>query len=74
MPDRTLVSQCAPTLAGLKTASLFCLRGPGLCGTWKVYHDPDGARRCFDRYRRCTRIYCDRLQAGFSVERLTVAS
>ena len=45
-----------------------------LCGTWKVYHDPDGARRCFDRYRRCTRIYCDRLQAGFSVERLTVAS
>lgn len=43
MPDRTLVSQCAPTLAGLKTASLFCLRGPGLCGALRDEADLNAA-------------------------------
>lgn len=35
-----------------------------LCGCWKVYSDPDSARRTFANYDRCRDILCDKLQQG----------
>ncbi len=35
-----------------------------LCGCWKVYSDPDLARRTFANYDRCREILCDKLQQG----------
>lgn len=42
-------------------------------GCWKVYGDEEKARKTFQRYKKCTDVYCDRWRRGFSVERLTVA-
>ena len=36
-----------------------------LCGCWKVYSDPDGARQKFAKYGRCRDILCDKLNQGF---------
>ena len=41
-------------------------------GCWKVYGDVDSARRCFERYRRCTRDYTRRYRRGDPVEKLAV--
>jgi len=41
-------------------------------GTWKVYGDADAAEKCFARYQKCTRVYCDKLCAGCPFERLAV--
>ena len=41
-------------------------------GIWKVYGDPDAARRTFDRYARCTTAYCRNYSRGFSIESLAV--
>ncbi len=35
-----------------------------LCGCWKVYSDPESARRTFANYDRCREILCDKLQQG----------
>ena len=35
-----------------------------LCGCWKVYSDPESARRTFANYDRCREILCDKLQKG----------
>ena len=35
-----------------------------LCGCWKVYNDPESARRTFANYDRCREILCDKLQQG----------
>ena len=35
-----------------------------LCGCWKVYSDPESARRTFANYDRCRDILCDKLQQG----------
>lgn len=43
------------------------------CGCWKVYGDVDAAQRTFDRYRRCTDLYCRLWESGHSIEQLTVA-
>ena len=42
-------------------------------GCWKVYGDEKVARKRFELYRKCTRIYCEMLSKGMNIERLTVA-
>ncbi|MBQ8796737.1 MAG: DUF3793 family protein [Oscillospiraceae bacterium] len=42
-------------------------------GCWKVYGDPETAQKKFAQYKKCTRVYCDCLRKGSSIERLTVA-
>ena len=49
-------------------------KGCKLCGHWKVYHDPDGARRRFDRYDRCRDALCSRLSQGVSLIRMFCAA
>ena len=45
-----------------------------LAGDWKVYGDPDDARRVFARYKKCTQCYCRALDAGVPLRRLAVAT
>lgn len=40
-----------------------------LCGCWKVYSDPEGARQKFAKYGRCRDILCDKLDRGFEFYR-----
>lgn len=42
-------------------------------GCWKVYGDEVKAQKLFNRYKKCTDIYCSQLSRGRSIERLTVA-
>ena len=42
-------------------------------GCWKVYGDPDRAQKTFEKYRRCTHVYCSQYEHGQSMDRLTVA-
>ena len=42
-------------------------------GLWKVYGDEEKAKRLFDSYRKCTKIYCALWRAGSQLERLAVA-
>lgn len=42
-------------------------------GCWKVYGDEEQAQRIFEKYRKCTAVYCSQWVAGKSIERLTVA-
>ena len=35
-----------------------------LCGCWKVYSNPESARRTFANYNRCREILCGKLQQG----------
>ncbi len=42
-------------------------------GCWKVYTDEENARRIFDLYKKCTRVYCERLLHNTDITRLTVA-
>lgn len=44
-----------------------------LTGFWKVYGDETGAKKTFDRYRKCTKIYCEQFSKGRTVESLAVA-
>ncbi|MBP3683748.1 MAG: DUF3793 family protein [Oscillospiraceae bacterium] len=41
-------------------------------GCWKVYSDEESARKTFDQYKKCTRVYCDRWAQHNDIERLTV--
>ncbi len=41
-------------------------------GYWKVYGDVAAACRLFQRYRKCTEIYCREAARGIGVERLAV--
>ena len=43
-------------------------------GCWKVYGDEEAARKKFAQYKKCTRVYCDRLAHGGRLERLAVPS
>lgn len=43
-------------------------------GLWKVYGDETVARSLFDKYKKCTDIYCAFWNKGFAFERLAVAS
>ena len=42
-------------------------------GCWKVYGDEAAARRTFEAWQRCTRIYSRRLAQGCPLEQLAVA-
>ena len=42
-------------------------------GTWKVYGDVNEAQRTFNKYKKCTSVYCSQFANGKSIERLTVA-
>lgn len=42
-------------------------------GTWKVYGDEKSAKKTFEKYRKCTKIYCSLLKEGRSIENLAVA-
>lgn len=44
------------------------------CGCWKVYGDPDKAKRRFSQYRRCTEVCRARFRAGTPVRQLVVAA
>lgn len=44
------------------------------CGMWKVYGDESQTIKLFEQFKKCTRIYCECLQKGSSVKRLTVAA
>ena len=40
---------------------------------WKVYGDEEKARSLFEKYRKCTEIYCTLWQSGLKLEQLAVA-
>lgn len=42
-------------------------------GCWKVYGNEQEAKRRFERFRKCTSIYCSQWNRGKSIECLTVA-
>lgn len=42
-------------------------------GCWKVYGDENKAKKTFDLYKKCERVYCHQLARGIDIERLTVA-
>lgn len=45
----------------------------GKCiGCWKVYGDAENAQKCFDRFKKCTRIYKDMHQKGKTIDQLAV--
>lgn len=121
MAEEILIRQGAPTLAGIKTGSLFpcpCedsealmtdirrLSPKGLCLLplrflpgqallylyrpaelrrdlrdaqasellrQAVYGDEEKARSLFEKYRKCTKIYCALWQSGSKLEQLAVA-
>ena len=37
-------------------------------GLWKVYGDEEKARSLFEKYRKCTEIYCALWQSGLKLE------
>lgn len=43
-------------------------------GCWKVYGDEAAAKKRFDQYKKCTRVYREQWEKGCPIERLTVAS
>ncbi len=47
-------------------------KGCKLCGYWKVYGDEEKALALFSRFRKCTQIYREYFQKGYSLEKLTV--
>lgn len=42
-------------------------------GCWKVYGDEEAAQKLFEKYKKCTKIYCEQWAQGRPLERLTVA-
>ena len=42
-------------------------------GCWKVYGNEQDAKKQFERYRKCTSVYCTQWANGNSIEQLTVA-
>ena len=41
-------------------------------GYWQVYGNEEAALKTFERYRKCTEVYCAQASCGKSLERLTV--
>lgn len=41
-------------------------------GCWKVYHNPEKAKKIFSQYKKCSKIYLARYEQGFDMSRLTV--
>lgn len=44
------------------------------CGYWKVYKNPQQAKKWFEQYKKCTEIYRKMYQKGKSIIQLTVAA
>lgn len=44
-----------------------------MVGYWKVYGDEEKAKKIFDKYRKCSQVYLDRFERGYTLEKLTVA-
>lgn len=44
-----------------------------LCGCWKVYGDPESARKRFAQYEKCSRLYREQWARGRDIRFLTVA-
>lgn len=42
-------------------------------GCWKVYGDAQAAQKTFEKYKKCTDVYCEQFAKGSSIERLIVA-
>ncbi len=42
------------------------------CGCWKVYSDEKAAMKTFERYKKCTDVYCAHFANGAPIEKLTV--
>lgn len=42
-------------------------------GCWKVYGDEKEAQKTFERYKKCTALYCRQWNRGKTIEQLTVA-
>lgn len=42
-------------------------------GCWKAYSNEEYARKIFEKYRKCTNIYCEKFANGFDILKLTVA-
>lgn len=49
-------------------------QGKNCCctGCWKVYHNPEKAKKIFSLYKKCSKIYLARYEDGFDMSRLTV--
>ncbi len=47
-------------------------KGVKCCGCWKVYSEPDKAKRIFNRFNRCTEVYKKMNKMGKSLAQLTV--
>ena len=45
-----------------------------LSGNWKVYDDVESASRQFARCKRCTEVYLQRYQQGYSLDKLAVTA
>lgn len=43
-------------------------------GFWKVYNNLSDALITFERYRKCTNIYCKRFSEGYDISKLTVST
>lgn len=41
-------------------------------GCWKVYGDEERARETFRKYKKCTRVYCERFKNGVALDKLAV--
>lgn len=53
----------------------FIQQGPDRCiatGCWKVYGQPEEAEKKFAQYKKCTRVYCQKLAKGTPLDRLAV--
>lgn len=42
-------------------------------GCWKVYGDETAAKKKFDQFKKCSRVYMEQFSKGKCIERLTVA-
>ncbi len=42
-------------------------------GCWKVYSDVEKAQKIFDKYKKCTDVYCKQWAMGKPIEKLTLA-
>lgn len=42
-------------------------------GCWKAYTNEDLARKTFQKFKKCTDVYCAKFHEGFDMKRLTVA-
>lgn len=61
----------------LEDVACFMERGGknyAYCGCWKVYGNPEEAKRRFAEYRRCTALYCETVRAGVPLTRLIAAA